>query len=187
MDYSAANPGMWNFVIQLGSIALSVLVANILRRKVPFIKNSLMPVAVLAGFLLLLLKVLGLFKPDNNLLEMLVYHCIALGFISMSLRRTKKDQSASVRNIGFKSGAIIVGTYLVQALTGLAITIGLAYTFMPEMFKAAGLLLPMGFGQGPGQANNIGSSYESLGFAGGRSFGMAIAAAGYLCACTVGV
>lgn len=187
MDYSAANPGVWNFVIQLGAIALSVLVANILRRKVPFIKNSLMPVAVLAGFLLLILKVLGLFKPDNNLLEMLVYHCIALGFISMSLRRTKKDQSASVRNIGFKSGAIIVGTYLVQALTGLAITIGLAYTFMPEMFKAAGLLLPMGFGQGPGQANNIGSSYESLGFAGGRSFGMAIAASGYLCACTAGV
>ena len=187
MDYSAANPGMWNFVIQLGAIALSVLVANILRRKVPFIKNSLMPVAVLAGFLLLLLKVLGLFKPDNNLLEMLVYHCIALGFISMSLRRTKKDQSASGRSIGFKSGAIIVGTYLVQALTGLVITIGLAYTFMPEMFKAAGLLLPMGFGQGPGQANNIGSSYESLGFAGGRSFGMAIAASGYLCACTAGV
>ncbi|MBQ6522047.1 MAG: hypothetical protein IJI15_04375, partial [Atopobiaceae bacterium] len=40
---------------------------------------------------------------------------------------------------------------------------------------------------GPGQANNIGTSYESLGFVGGRSFGVAIAAAGYLCACIVGV
>ncbi|MBQ4000832.1 MAG: sodium:glutamate symporter, partial [Lachnospiraceae bacterium] len=31
------------------------------------------------------------------------------------------------------------------------------------------------------------SSFEALGFTGGRSFGLAIAAAGYLCACTVGV
>ncbi len=45
----------------------------------------------------------------------------------------------------------------------------------------------MGYGQGPGQANNVGSSYEALGFAGGRSFGLAIAAAGYLVACVAGV
>ena len=57
----------------------------------------------------------------------------------------------------------------------------------PDLFKAAGLLLPMGYGQGPGQANNIGMTYESFGFAGGCSFGLAIAAAGYICACTVGV
>ena len=30
-------------------------------------------------------------------------------------------------------------------------------------------------------------TYENLGFAGGQSFGLAIAAAGYICACTVGV
>ena len=58
---------------------------------------------------------------------------------------------------------------------------------MPGMFRAAGLLLPMGFGQGPGQANNIGASYQTLGFEGGHSFGLAIAAAGYLVACLIGV
>jgi ESS family glutamate:Na+ symporter len=63
----------------------------------------------------------------------------------------------------------------------------LGYTLMPDLFKASGLLLPMGFGQGPGQANNIGSTYESMGFTGGHSFGLAIAAAGYLVACIVGV
>lgn len=187
MDYSAANQGMWNFIIQLGMIAISVLLANILRRRVPLIQKMLMPVSVMAGFILLLFKITGLFVPDNNMLEMLVYHCIALGFIAMSLRRTRPEQNAASRAVGFKSGAIIVGTYLAQALLGLVITITLCYTFMPEMFKAAGLLLPMGFGQGPGQANNIGSTYESLGFIGGRSFGMSIAAAGYLCACTAGV
>jgi ESS family glutamate:Na+ symporter len=45
----------------------------------------------------------------------------------------------------------------------------------------------MGFGQGPGQANNVGSTYEALGFSGGQSFGLSIAAMGFLIACTVGV
>ena len=55
------------------------------------------------------------------------------------------------------------------------------------MFKAAGILLPMGFGQGPGQANNIGSSYEALGFTGGKSYALAVAATGFLVACIIGV
>ena len=187
MDYSAANQPLWNFIIQMGLLACSVLLANVLRRKIPFFRKSLMPVSVLAGFLLLLLKTIGIYQPDNNLLEMLVYHCIALGFIAMSLRTVTKDTSEAGKATGFKSGAIIVSTYLVQGIIGLLITIGLSYTFMPTLYKPAGLLLPMGFGQGPGQANNIGTTYESMGFAGGRSFGLSIAAAGYLCACIVGV
>ena len=58
---------------------------------------------------------------------------------------------------------------------------------MPDLFKAAGVLLPMGFGQGPGQANNIGITYENLGFFGGQDFGLSIAATGFLIACTLGV
>ena len=58
---------------------------------------------------------------------------------------------------------------------------------MPDLFKASGILLPMAYGQGPGQANNVGTTYEALGMAGGRSFGLSLAAAGYLCACVVGV
>jgi len=118
---------------------------------------------------------------------MLVYHGIALGFIAMSLRVLDKSNETSGNLTGLKSGALIVSTYLVQAITGLIITLGLAFTVKPDMFKAAGLLLPMGYGQGPGQANNVGSSYEAMGFIGGRSFGLSIAAAGYLCACIVGV
>ena len=187
MDYSAANTELWNLIMQLGFIACAIVGANILRRRVPFMRKMLLPVSVMAGFILLILKTIGIYRPAMETLEMLVYHCIALGFIAMSLRTAVPEEDKDSKAIGFKSGAVIVGTYLVQALVGLVITIGLAYTFMPEMFKAAGLLLPMGFGQGPGQANNIGSSYESMGFAGGRSFGLSIAAAGYLCACTVGV
>ena len=187
MDYSAANIGLWNWILQLGLIAGAVLLANTLRQKLPFIRKSLMPIAVLAGFLLLGLKYTGLVKLDGELMEMLVYHGIALGFIAMSLRVPAEKAKSGGDRTGLKSGAIIVSTYLVQGVAGLAVTLLLGYTFLPGLFKAAGLLLPMGFGQGPGQANNVGSSYEALGFAGGRSFCLSIAAAGYLVACVVGV
>ena len=187
MDFSAANISLWNVIIQMGIIAGSILVANFLRQQIPFIRRSLMPTAVLAGFLLLILKHLHILPIDNTFFEMIVYHCIALGFIAMSLRVVKKGAAKAGDLTGLKSGALIVSTYLVQGFTGLVITILLSYTLMPGLFKAAGLLLPMGYGQGPGQGNNVGSTYEALGFAGGRSFGLAIAAAGYICACIVGV
>lgn len=186
MDYSAANTGLWNVIIQLGLIAGSILLANFLREKVSFIRKTLMPVAVLAGFILLAARYTGLVTVDISFMEILVYHGIALGFIAMSLR--VPEAKAEGGNLtGLKSGAIIVSSYLTQGIAGLLITLTLGYTIMPDLFKAAGLLLPMGFGQGPGQANNVGSTYEGLGFAGGRSFGLAIAAAGYLVACIVGV
>ena len=186
MDYSAANTSLWNIIIQLGLIAGAILAANALRNKVRAIRQAMMPVAVMAGFLLLILKYIGIVHIDGEIMEILVYHGIALGFIAMSLRvpdktANRKDQAA------LKSGMIIVSTYMVQAITGLAISMLLGFTLMPGLFKAAGILLPMGYGQGPGQANNVGTSYQNLGFTGGRSFGLAIAAAGYLCACIVGV
>lgn len=187
MDYSASNTGLWNIIIQLGLIAGAILISGFLRSRVTFIRKSLMPVAVMGGFIVLILKYTGLVPIDAELMEMLVYHGIALGFIAMSLRVVKKDSGDKGSMTGLRSGAVIVSTYLVQGVLGLIISMGLAYTIMPDMFMAAGLLLPMGYGQGPGQANNVGSSYENLGFAGGQSFGLSIAAAGYLCACVVGV
>ena len=187
-----ASAGVWTLIVQLGVIALLMLLANLLRRRVPFIRKTLMPVSVLAGFMMLALKLIlergfhitNFFHYD--LLDTLVYHCIALGFIAMSLRVAEKTGTGGAVT-GAKTGAAIVGSYLIQGLTGLTISILLALTLRPGLFKAAGLLLPMGYGQGPGQANNIGMTYEASGFAGGQSFGLALAAAGYTCACTVGV
>lgn len=54
----------------------------------------------------------------------------------------------------------------------------------------AGIILPLAFGQGPGQAGNFGQTYQSLGttefaqyvLTGGRDFGLALAALGTLAA-----
>ena len=186
MDFSAANIALWSPVVQTGIIAGLILLANVLRRKIPLIRNTMIPTAVLAGFILLGLRSVIDVGIGTEFLEVLTYHALALGFIAMSLRiPTKETGSGAV--IGSKSGALIVSTYLVQALIGLTVSLVLAYTFMPDLFKASGILLPMAYGQGPGQANNVGTTYQALGMAGGRSFGLSLAAVGYLCACVVGV
>lgn len=186
MDFSAANTELWNPVIQIGMIALLILLANVLRRKITFVQKSLLPTAVIAGFVMLLLRQLDIFPIDTQFLEMLTYHALAIGFIAMSLRMPSNEVESEPM-IASKSGALIVSTYLVQAAVGLIISITFAYTIMPDFFKAGGILLPMAYGQGPGQANNVGSTYEALGMDGGRTFGLSLAATGYLCACIVGV
>ena len=188
MDFSSANTGLWSAMFQLGIIAATILAANVMRRKLPFVRKTLIPTSVLAGFVLLAVRNLNLLHIDAAFLEMITYHGIAIGFIALSLRVPQVDGEGGVASLtGPKSGALIISTYVIQGIMGLIITLGLAYTIMPEMFKAAGILLPMGYGQGPGQANNVGGMYEAMGFGGGRSFGLSIAASGFLCACIGGV
>ena len=69
----------------------------------------------------------------------------------------------------------------------MGITVIVAWV-LPGFFKAAGLLLPFGYGQGTGQAMNYGNIYETqFGFAGGKSFGLTVAALGFLSASFGGV
>ncbi len=187
MDFSSNNIALWSPMVQIGVIAGLVLLANVLCRKIAFFRNSMMPTAVLAGFLLLLLRNLNVVPIINtNFLETVTYHAIALGFIALSLRVPEKNEAGGTL-LASKNGALIVSTYLVQGIIGMVVSLGVAYLVNPDFFKASGILLAMAYGQGPGQANNVGSTYEALGMHGGRSFGLSLAAAGYLCACVVGV
>ena len=49
MDYSAANTQLWNGILQLAILCAMLLLAQVLRRKLPFIRRTLMPTAVLAS------------------------------------------------------------------------------------------------------------------------------------------
>lgn len=188
MDFSASNISLWNLVLQSGILAFMMLLSNVLRRKIRLVRKSMVPTAVLAGFIALVLREARILPVDVSYLEMVTYHSIGIGFIALSLRMPERSEKVKKGDFtSLKSGALIVSTYLVQGIVGLLISTALAYTILPGLFKASGVLLPMGYGQGPGQANNVGSTYEQLGFAGGQSFGLSIAAAGFLCACVAGV
>ena len=119
-------------------------------------------------------------------METLTYHALGLGFVALSLKSGVKSKDTN-KLVVMDTGLITVNTYLVQAIVGLILSIAMVYTIFPDFFYAAGLILPMGFGQGTGQALNFGKIYEGLGFTNGSSFGLSIAAIGFFVACIVGV
>lgn len=193
--FQNSNYFYWQLVIQFGIVSLMLLIANIIRRKVKVFRNLLFPTAIIAGFIGLGVKYLifgldvqidGQLILTNDFLEAVTYHTIALGFISMGLKSFKDESTKKYNGKPFKTGLVIVNTYLLQGIVGVAITIILSYIFV-EIAPFAGLLLPMGYGQGPGQAANIGGLFEENGFVGGKSFGLSIAAFGILWACTAGI
>ncbi len=186
MNFSSENTDLWSNIIQLAIISGGILLSNVLRRKVSFVRKGLVPTAVIAGFLFLFLKAAGVLEMNPVLLETICYHGIGLGFIALSLRIPSKIKDSD-KAIGAKSGALIVSTYLLQGVVGILVIAVVNIFLEHDVFAASGLLLPMGYGQGTGQANNVGIMYEKIGFAGGQSFGLAIAATGYLCACVVGI
>ena len=179
---------IWNMLVQVGIILTAILIGHFIRKKVPFIRNSLLPSSVIAGIIIFCLRFIPAVHDfiDSNFMQALTYHALGLGFIALSLKSGIKTKDKN-KLIVMDSGIITVNGYLIQGIVGLAITIILAVTFLPDLFPAAGLLLPMGFGQGTGQALNIGKAYESLGFKNGSGFGLAIAAVGFIVACLVGV
>jgi ESS family glutamate:Na+ symporter len=205
MNFSASNTPLWNAVLQLALLCALLFLANVIRRKIPFIRKSLLPTAAIGGFLALGLRLLaqsgwmqpmlqnawlGWIRLDPVFMDKITYHTIALGFIALALRIPRKSEladTAKARHDGLNSGILIAGSYLVQGILGLGITMALGYLFMPNLFKAAGLLLPMGYGASAGQAFNIGNNYELLGFKGGQAFGLSIATMGLLWACVGGV
>ena len=145
MDFSSANTALWSFIIQLGVIAGLMLAANLLRRKLALVRKTLMPTAVLAGFMLLAIRSLGWGVVTAETLEVLTYHGIALGFIALSLRIADAEASLGLERLTApKSGALIVSCYTIQGMAGLIISLLFAYTIMPDLFKASGILLPMG-------------------------------------------
>ena len=182
---------VWSFVLTLALLFTAMIAANILRRVVPFIRKALIPSSVLGGFLLLLANAIARWVFDHPLftpgvLEILTYHGLGLGFAALALRNTPKKTDGRSRTGAFDAGVTVVNGYLLQAVLGLLVTIGLYYAI--HSFYASGLLLPMGYGQGPGQAYNWGHTYEmQWGFENGTSFGLAVAAMGFVSASVGGV
>jgi ESS family glutamate:Na+ symporter len=194
-DYS-----VWSGFNLIAVLLASLLAANILRRCVGFLRNSLIPASVLGGGILIL--IVGVYKAftgdilfdteffggsGTNDLEVITYHTLALGFIASAFKPSKTKLTKKRTVEIFNTGVTTVSTYLLQAVFGLGISI-VAAMLVSGFFPAAGILLPFGYGQGTGQALNYGGIFENdFGFSGGKSFGLTIAALGFLSASIGGV
>ena len=205
---SFATLNAWTFVMVFGALLASMLVGAAVKHLIPGLKKTLIPISVLGGLILLILSTVVYYAGGDYLfnlaafgdgsdggmtgmqvLELITYHCLGIGFVASGMRNSKKKFTKQRAAEIFDSGVLTVNGYLIQAFAGLIITLIAVSVFHTEgLISAAGLLLAFGFGQGTGQALNYGTIYENqYGFSGGANFGLTVAALGFLVACIGGV
>jgi ESS family glutamate:Na+ symporter len=186
------QPIAWNWLVQFCILATALLIGNILRTKIPFLRKSLIPSALIGGLLLLVFKAIpgceGLI--NKPVMEIVTYHALGLGFVALALKNNKIESKSTPMKV-IETGALTASTYVIQGIVGLIVSI-LFFYFGKKLFYAAGLLLPMGYGQGPGQALNFGKIFtgwaakQGIDFP-GADFGLSIAATGFIVGSIVGV
>lgn len=196
-DFTLANyDAVWGFLVQLGLLLLFLMLGNILGRTVPLFKKCLIPSALLGGALLLIINLItkqfGLVLVDNRLMQVITYHCLAIGFASMSLKTEKSTHRTNKVQV-LEFGALQGGCYMLQAFVGLGITL-LLFLLTRHGDKvvsyACGLILPLAYGQGPGNALSWDINFTNTPaaqFAGNGSFGLSLASIGFVVASVLGV
>ncbi|MCQ2797362.1 MAG: hypothetical protein MJ241_02740 [Bacilli bacterium] len=192
---------VWSVLFQVGILLLSMLIAHILRSVIPFLKKSLIPSALIGGVIILIIEIIlnatgaklfGQPVIQQDIMQVITYHGLGIGFVAMTLKVNEKKEKGRLF-AGIQNGFLTGGTYMLQAVLGLAVTIVAYYITQNAsntIFYSSGAILPLAFGQGPGNALawdvNFSADYSSM-FSTNGSFGLSLASIGFIVASLVGV
>lgn len=182
-----------SFMMAFGWASIMLCLGLLLRAKIPFLRNMLVPASVIAGILgIIFMNVMGAFDisvgTDGNMYTEIVNHLFTVSFISISLTSTNKSADNSAKNT--LHGAVGMGIIwcLLYALTPL---IGAAIVMLvgkgAAMDGIYGMLVQFAFCQGPGQSAAYGALFEQFGWANASTVAIAFSAIGFIVAFLVGI
>lgn len=157
-------------IVDILQLCALLLLAQVLHRKLPLLAKLAIPPALAAGAVGLLLgsQGLGWMPMDTSLLEKVVYHALPLVYLAHGLRRSHVEKgSMDARGVAFGVAVVTI----VQGVIGLLVVLAWSQS-AGLLHPGYGLLLPLSFSQGPGQALSIGSSWEAGGLAHGGQLGL---------------
>ncbi len=189
-DFSLNNfDSVWKFVVQIMLLLGFLVIGNMLRRSIPFLRKSFIPSALIGGVLLVLVAAfIKWVSPSNyqiidrQVMKVITYHALALGFIATTLKVANKEKRKGLGALSIQNGLLTGATYMLQAVFGI-LTVLIFVWLGSTVFRASGIILPLAFGQGPGNAMTWDVNF---GIAGG-SFGLTLASIGFIVASLVGV
>lgn len=176
-------------VIAFAFMAAMLLVGTVLRARVPFLRNALIPASLIGGVvgfgLLSLDWGLGYTSADFTAFT---FHFFTLSFMSLVLTGSAGSaKRASVVPGGSWLSVIWVMSLVLQALVGLGVIIGYNAVSGSRISEFLGLLVTHGFTQGPGQALALGGLWADAGVEHAVGFGLIYASAGFIAAFAVGI
>lgn len=176
----------WGIILYFLLIGVLMFVAKILKTWVPGLNKVVIPTSLLGGFIGLLISLI--FAPiiigedtfiDVDQMGYIVYHALAIGFISLALKRNTNKIKKKI----WSTGMLITSTYALQAAIGILLVL----TIFSDKFVGSGMLVALGFGQGPGLALSIGNMWTDMLGGNGATLGVSYAFLGFVFGGTVGV
>lgn len=182
-------------VIAFALLSMMLILGNIIRSRVPLIKNNLIPSSLVAGvlgFCLLNSGLLGEFRSEDFIA--ITFHFFTLSFMSLCLcggLRKKKipgsNPTAVIRGGLWLTSAWSLSLGL-QALVGIAVLLVFNALTGGQLNYFLGSIVTHGFTQGPGQALTYGSIWqEKYGIVNAAQVGVIYASLGFVVAFMVGI
>lgn len=181
------------FMMAFGWASIALLLGVLLRAKIPFLRNMLVPASVIAGvigfiFINVMMKAGVDIGTDTDMYTTVVNNLFTVSFISIALTSTPKSEGNSVKNT--LRGTIGLGTvwsllYALTPLIGVGIIALIGGSF--GMDKIYGMLIQFAFCQGPGQSASFGALFESYGWENASTVAIAFSAIGFIAAFLIGI
>lgn len=176
------NFSPWAFFVDLGLMAMLLLVGQILRAKVKLIQKLFIPPSLIAGLLGLALGPNGLgWLPFSGELGTYASILIAFVFAALPFSSASTPLKEVVRTAGPMWAYAQLGMLLQWGIVGL-LGIFVINAIWPDLHEAFGIMLPTGFYGGHGTAAAIGAAFEDQNWEDARSLGMMTATIGVICA-----
>ncbi|MCK5732045.1 MAG: hypothetical protein KAH13_03440, partial [Tenericutes bacterium] len=131
--------GDWELIIYFLFMGVLLFVGKVLKTKLPFLNRIVLPTALLGGALGLAFSsvfIPGSYEIDASFMTTIVYHCLALGFISLTLKRLGTGNKKKV----WSTGMVITSTYALQGFLGVLLVL----LFFGDKFVGSGMLVALG-------------------------------------------
>lgn len=188
---------MYGIVIAFGIASTMLALGTLLRGKLHWLQNTIMPSAVIGGIIGLFL--FNLITEKIRIVSVKDFSSIVdvffvLSFISIGLtgktksneiKKEKKRQNSIIKG-AFDMGLVWCALYGITPIIGIGVLSVIGKTF--DMDPMYGILIPFGFCQGPGQAATYGKLFEeTYGYANAEMVSITFAVIGFLAAFLVGI
>jgi len=182
-----------SFMIAFSLASVMLLIGVLLRAKVPFFRNMLVPSSVIAGILgMIFMNIFMSAKidigTDYGMFNTIVGQLFTVSFISISLTSAPKGNGNTGKNL--LKGAIGMGLVwcLLYALTPLLSYFIILITGKSvNMDPIYGTLIQYAFCQGPGQSATYGAIYEGFGWENAATVAIFFASIGFVVAFLIGI
>ena len=183
-----------SLLIAFGFLSLLLLLGVLLRAKIKFLQNFMVPACLTGGVIgFFILNTTGFPQVQPELYPALAYHFFTISFVCIGLRgMSKVDQSKGSATKEMVRGSIWQAQMFYMGLCSqLILATGIVYLLNAltgrDYLESIGFLAAQGFAAGPGQAISTGLVWEKFGHSGMGQLGMTFAGAGFIVAFAIGV